>query len=205
MQAGKDLIQGFMNGIKSKAQAVWDAAVDVANNAKEAVLSFLGINSPSRVFKEIGRYTAEGMAVGLDKYAYMAENSATAIAEGVLNNVKDPLSNVSKILNDDIDANPKITPVVDLTNVKNGARLLNGMLGDQDVRINARTGMLAGTVGEIQNRHDNSDVISAIKDLKEGLNNNGPSYTINGIYDDGSNVVNAVETLVRAARIERRI
>ena len=95
---------------------------------------------------------------------------------------------------------------VDLTNVKNGARLLNGMLGEQDVRINARTGMLAGTVGEIQNRHDNSDVISAIKDLKEGLNNNGPSYTINGItYDDGSNVVNAVETLVRAARIERRI
>ena len=206
VQAGKDLIQGFMNGIKSKAQAVWDAAVDVANNAKEAVLSFLGINSPSRVFKEIGRYTVEGMAVGLDKYAYMAENSASAIAEGVLNNVKDPLSNVSKILNDEIDANPKITPVVDLTNVKNGARLLNGMLGDQDVRINARTGMLAGTVGEIQNRHDNSDVISAIKDLKEGLNNNGPSYTINGItYDDGSNVVNAVETLVRAARIERRI
>ena len=206
VQAGKDLIQGFMNGIKSKAQAVWDAAVDVANNAKEAVLSFLGINSPSRVFKEIGRYTVEGMAVGLDKYAYMAENSASAIAEGVLNNVKDPLSNVSKILNDEIDANPKITPVVDLTNVKNGARLLNGMLGEQDVRINARTGMLAGTVGEIQNRHDNSDVISAIKDLKEGLNNNGPSYTINGItYDDGSNVVNAVETLVRAARIERRI
>ena len=206
LQAGKDLIQGFVNGIASSAVSVYNKAKEVASGAVEAVTNFLGINSPSRVFKEIGRYTVEGMAVGLDKYAYMAENSASAIAEGVLNNVKDPLSNVSKILNDDIDANPKITPVVDLTNVKNGARLLNGMLGEQDVRINARTGMLAGTVGEIQNRHDNSDVISAIKDLKEGLNNNGPSYTINGItYDDGSNVVNAVETLVRAARIERRI
>ena len=206
LQAGKDLIQGFINGIASKAAAVASKAKEIASNAVTAVTNFLGINSPSRVFKEIGKYTAEGMAVGLDKYAYMAENSATSIAEGVLNNVKDPLSNVSKILNDEIDANPKITPVVDLTNVKNGARLLNGMLGEQDVRINARTGMLAGTVGEIQNRHDNSDVISAIKDLKEGINNNGPSYTINGItYDDGSNVVNAVETLVRAARIERRI
>ena len=206
LQAGKDLIQGFINGIASKAAAVASKAKEIASNTVTAVTNFLGINSPSRVFKEIGRYTAEGMAVGLDKYAYMAENSASAIAEGVLNNVKDPLSNVSKILNDDIDANPKITPVVDLTNVKNGARLLNGMLGDQDVKINARTGMLAGSVGQIQNKVDNSDVISAIKDLKEGLNNNGPSYTINGItYDDGSNVVNAVETLVRAARIERRI
>ena len=206
LQAGRDLIQGFINGLTEKAGAVVAKATEIAGGAVNAVKNFLGINSPSRVFKEIGKYTAEGMAVGLDEYAYMAENSASAIAEGVLKNVKDPLSNVSKILNDEIDANPKITPVVDLTNVKNGARLLNGMLGEQDVIINARTGMLAGTVGEIQNRHDNSDVISAIKDLKEGLNNNGPSYTINGItYDDGSNVVNAVETLVRAARIERRI
>ena len=80
------------------------------------------------------------------------------------------------------------------------------MIGNQDMKINARTGMLAGSMGQIQNRVDNSDVISAIKDLKDGLNTNGPSYTINGItYDDGSNVTNAVEALVRAARIERRM
>lgn len=206
LQAGKDLIQGFINGIASKAAAVASKAQEIASNAVTAVTNFLGINSPSRVFKEIGKYTAEGMAVGLDKYAYMAENSASAIAEGVLNNVKDPLSNVSKILNDEIDVNPKITPVVDLTSVKNGARLLNGMIGSQDMKINARTGMLAGTVGQIQNGTDNSDVIAAIKDLKDGLNTNGPSYTINGItYDDGSNVTSAVEALIRAARIERRI
>ena len=206
LQAGRDLIQGFIDGLAEKAGAVVSKATEIAGGAVNAVKNFLGINSPSRVFKEIGKFTAQGMAVGLDKYAYMAENSASNIAEGVLNNVKNPLSNVTKLLNGEIDANPKITPVVDLTNVKNGARLLNGMLGDQDVRIDARSGLLAGTVGEIQNRNDNSDVISAIKDLKEGLNNNGSSYTINGItYDDGSNVVNAVETLVRAARIERRI
>ena len=105
----------------------------------------------------------------------------------------------------DIDINPTITPVMDLSNVEQGARRLSDMIGNQDIRINARTGMLAGSVGTIQNGKDNSDVISAIKDLKEGLNNN-TSYTINGItYDDGSNITNAVETLVRAARIERRI
>ena len=206
LQAGKDLIQGFINGIASKAAAVASKAKEIASNAVTAVTNFLGINSPSRVFKEIGRYTAEGMAVGLDKYAYMAENSASSIAEGVLNNVRDPLSNVAKILNDDVNVNPTIRPVMDLSNVQNGARLLNDMINDQDVRINARSGVLAGTVGQIQNRTDNSDVIAAIKDLKNGLNTNGPSYTINGItYDDGSNVTSAVEALIRAARIERRI
>ena len=206
LQAGRDLIQGFIDGLAEKAGAVVTKATEIAGGAVEAVKNFLGINSPSRVFKEIGRYTAEGMAVGLDKYAYMAENSASDIAEGVLNNVRDPLSNIAKILNDDVNINPTIRPVMDLSNVQNGARLLNDMINDQDVRINARSGVLAGTVGQIQNRTDNSDVIAAIKDLKNGLNTNGPSYTINGItYDDGSNIVSAVETLVRAARIERRI
>jgi tape measure domain-containing protein len=205
VQAGKDLIQGFINGIASKAYAVASKAKEIASNAVTAVTNFLGINSPSRVFMEIGKYTAQGMAVGLDKYAYLAEDSASGLAENVVNNVKNPLSNIAKLVDGDIDVNPTITPVMDLTNVEQGARRLSDMIGNQDVRINARTGMLAGSVGKIQNGKDNSDVISAIKDLKEGLSNN-TSYNINGItYDDGSNITNAVETLVRAARMERRI
>ena len=146
------------------------------------------------------------MVVGLDKYAYMAEESASSLASGVLDNVRNPLKNVSKILNDEIDVNPKITPVIDLSNVSEGTKLLSNMLADQDMQINARSGSIAGSVGKIQNKYDNSDVIAALNGLKESLNNNGPSYTINGItYDDGSNVSSAVQTLVRAARIERRL
>ncbi len=206
-QAGRDLIQGFMNGIKSKAQAVWNAAVGVGQKAIDGVKHILGIASPSKVFKQLGRYTAEGMSIGLDKYAFMAEESASDLATGVLNNVRNPLRNVADILNDEIDVNPKITPVLDLSNVTEGNKLLTNMIADHDMQINARSGSIAGSVGKIQNRYDNSDVISALNGLKESLNNNnGPSYTINGItYDDGSNIINAVETLVRAARVERRI
>ena len=206
LQAGKDLIQGFMDGIQSKAQAVWDAAVGVGQKAIDGVKHILGIASPSKVFKQLGKYTAQGMSIGLDKYSYMAEQSAGDLATNVLNNVRNPLKNVSKILNDEIDVNPKITPVIDLSNVSEGTKLLSNMLADQDMQINARSGSIAGSVGKIQNKYDNSDVIAALNGLKESLNNNGPSYTINGItYDDGSNVSAAVQTLVRAARIERRL
>lgn len=205
-QAGVDLIQGFIDGIGSMGTAVVEKATEIAGGAVEAVKNFLGINSPSRVFREIGKFTVEGMVVGLDKYAYMAEESASDLASNVLNNVRNPLKNVSKILNDEIDVNPKITPVIDLSNVSEGTKLLSNMLADQDMQINARSGSIAGSVGKIQNRYDNSDVIAALNGLKESLNNNGPSYTINGItYDDGSNVSAAVQTLVRAARIERRL
>jgi hypothetical protein len=56
-----------------------------------------------------------------------------------------------------------------------------------------------------QNR-GNDDVVSELSKLRSEIGNmSKPSYNINGItYDDGSNVSAAVQTLVRAARIERR-
>ena len=43
-------------------------------------------------------------------------------------NVRNPLKNVSKILDGEIDASPKITPVLDLSNVMEGNKLLNNMI-----------------------------------------------------------------------------
>ena len=53
----------------------------------------------------------------------------------------------------------------------------------------------------------NGDVISAIDKLRDDLKNvNHTTYTINGItYDDGSNIAEAVKSIVRAAKVERRI
>ena len=206
ISAGADLINGFMNGIKSKAQAVWDAAVGVGQKAIDGVKSILGIASPSKVFRQIGKFTVQGMSVGLDKYTYMAEQSASGLANKVIDNVRNPLSNLNKILNGEIDTNPKITPVLDLSDVKKGSRLLSSIVDDNDLQINARSSSIARTVGKIQNGNNNDEIVEALKDLKDNLNNGNQTYTINGItYDDGSNISEAVQTLVRAARIERRL
>ena len=52
----------------------------------------------------------------------------------------------------------------------------------------------------------NDNVVSAIGKLRKDIANiQGNTYNVNGVtYDDGSNVSSAIETLVRAARIERR-
>ena len=51
------------------------------------------------------------------------------------------------------------------------------------------------------------DVISAINELSKNLGNvGGDTYNINGVtYDDGSNITNAVQTIVRAATVGRRV
>lgn len=63
--AGQDLIQGFIDGITSMAGALWDAAVNTVSNAVNGIMDFLGIASPSKLFREIGDYTMQGMAIGI--------------------------------------------------------------------------------------------------------------------------------------------
>lgn len=62
---GSQIIQGLIGGIKAKAQAAIDAAKGVVSSAINAAKNVLGINSPSRVFHEIGVYIDEGLANGV--------------------------------------------------------------------------------------------------------------------------------------------
>ena len=60
LDAGKDLIRGFIEGIKSMAGRIAGAAMDAVKGAVNGVKSFLGIHSPSRLFMDLGSYTGEG-------------------------------------------------------------------------------------------------------------------------------------------------
>lgn len=63
---GTNLWAGFVQGIESGIAAVLDAGTKLANAAKSAVGNALTIQSPSRVMMEMGAYTAEGFAQGVD-------------------------------------------------------------------------------------------------------------------------------------------
>ncbi len=65
--AGKALVQGFANGIRSMIGSAASAAADAANAAKNAAMHALHIGSPSRVFHEIGMQTMEGFKQGIEK------------------------------------------------------------------------------------------------------------------------------------------
>ena len=62
-------------------------------------------------------------------------------------------------------------------------------------------------IDKIQNQDASGDMLSALRNLGRKLDNiEANNYTINGItYDDGSNITDAVQTLIRAARVERRV
>lgn len=64
---GKNLITGLWNGIKSAFDSTIAKVKALASKLPATVKKVLGIHSPSRVFAEIGMYTGEGFALGIEK------------------------------------------------------------------------------------------------------------------------------------------
>ena len=203
---GKYLVQGFASGIKENTFIAEVAASAMAKSAYKAAKEALDIHSPSKIFRKLGFAIPEGLAMGIDKLSYMVGNSVISMTKSAINGTKDAISHIASIVTNDIDAQPTIRPVLDLSDVRSGANAIGNMLNGRTLSIATRN---VGTINSMMKYNQNganSDVISAIEDLGRKLGNtNGNTYNINGItYDDGSGVSDAIETLIRAAKIERR-
>ena len=203
---GKYLVKGFASGIKENTFMAEVAASAMAEAAYKAAKETLDVNSPSKIFKKLGFAIPEGLAMGIDKLSYMVGNSVISMTKSAINGTKDAISRIASIVTNDIDAQPTIRPVLDLSDVRSGANAIGNMLNGRTLSIATRN---VGTINSMMKYNQNganSDVISAIEDLGRKLGNtNSNTYNINGItYDDGSGVSDAIETLIRAAKIERR-
>ncbi len=61
------MIQGLINGVGSMVEAAVSAVMSVGGAMLDAVKSFLGIESPSRVFRdEVGKMVGLGLLAGIE-------------------------------------------------------------------------------------------------------------------------------------------
>ena len=205
--SGGNLIEGFKKGIKTKLSTLWDKVKGGFEKFKNKVADFFGIHSPSKVFAEFGQYLDEGLIVGLNKYSGKVSNSAESVGNNAIKSMSGALSGISLAVDSDIDSQPSIRPVLDLSNIESGA----GTIGDL-LSMEPSVGVLAnvGSISSLMNKRQNGgtlDILSAIESLGNKLGDRSSNvYNVNGItYDDGSNVAEAIGSLIRAAKIERRI
>lgn len=122
--AGKlagSIITGIVKGIADGAGQVFDAVGNLATGALKKAGHLLGIGSPSKEFKKIGKWSSEGFALGILENAYMVDDATAKISKGSLAVMKNAVQNLSYIVPDKVNVNPVISPVLDLSNVKRGA------------------------------------------------------------------------------------
>ena len=203
--AGGYAAQGFADGIASKAQAAAQEAAKMVTDAINAAKKAADINSPSRKFRALGEFSGEGYVIGIDRYQDKAYQSGKDMANASMNGLRKSINNIADYVSDNINARPVIRPVLDLSQLSKQSKGVGRIL-DLNPSLSAsslsRTTRFGRSYG-----NPNSDIVSALKDLKQSVvNNAGNTYVIDGItYDDGSNVSNAVQALIRHTRIEGRV
>lgn len=81
---GRNLIMGFVNGVKNAAGALIDAVGGAVKGAINWAKGLLGIHSPSRVFRQFGEYTDEGFIIGVNNRAGAVMKSVGNMAQGAI-------------------------------------------------------------------------------------------------------------------------
>lgn len=201
---GKHFATGFAAGITSATTRVVSAATAMATAANNAVRSVLQINSPSKVGEANGEFYGGAFVDTVADFADKAYGAGSDMANSAIEGLKTASNIINQVLEEGVDTQPVITPVLNLDEVRSGVVSLNNMFGGgQSVGL-SRANSISSTM-KIQNG-GSDDVISAIKDLRKSIENmSGDTYQINGItVDSGNEISAAFETILRAARIERR-
>ena len=207
-QAGNYLVTGFARGIELSTWVAKQAAKKMAEDAMNEANTTLDVGSPSKEFIKIGGYVAEGFAIGISDLSYKSTDAAEGMATSAMNTTRTAMSKVLDAINTDMDAQPTIRPVVDLSDVQTGVNAINGLFNTtKSVGVQANLNAIGYSMNAMRQNGKNDDVISAINKLNDKLDGVGNTYnTINGVtYDDGSNVTDAIETLVRYAKIGGRV
>ena len=78
---GVDIINGLWDGIWAAFDDLWDWLADAASSIPDLFKSILGIASPSKVFKELGKWIPEGLAIGIEDNMDSVYDASNAMAD----------------------------------------------------------------------------------------------------------------------------
>ena len=132
VNAGRDLIDGLIRGIGNAKDAVVNKIKDICSGALDAVKSFFGIKSPSRVMAEMGGFMMQGMENGIVRAGDAVVSATDNISQRITNGMQSSIQTVTD-------------------GAKSVVGVYNGMYGQLNAMDMQSTATLNGTVSAINN------------------------------------------------------
>ena len=157
-QAAADSAAGIVKGLQNQQAAIEKQMDKIADAMVKAIKKKLGIKSPSRVFAEVGAYSARGLSMGLEKNAPMVADMASSVGDKAVEAMRISLSNLDKMVAGNIDVQPTIRPVLDLTDIRTNAGKIGSLLpSDRKMVLNGAYSLASAVATEVRNRRDADD------------------------------------------------
>lgn len=193
--AGLNAAAEFANGITANTYLAVARASAMAAAAAAAARSELDIHSPSGVGYGIGEFFGLGFVNALGDYTSRSYTAGESIGNAAREGLRTAISKLGEFVENDIDTQPTIRPVLDLSNVSSGVGKLSALMSrTQAMKISA--GMDRESSGTIQNGNEKSSIANNYNFTQ---NNYSPkSLSRIDIYRQTKNQFAALKGLVEA-------
>jgi hypothetical protein len=126
---------GLVKGLEMQQKNIEKQMDKIADAMVKAIKKKLGIKSPSRVFMEVGGFSAKGLAKGLGDSSKIVAKSAEDVGQTAVDSVRKTISGFSDLITADMTSRPTITPVLDLSNFRKDAVQMGRLLPEQTLSI----------------------------------------------------------------------
>lgn len=174
--AGKFCAQGFADGLLNEyaVQRVKLNSYELVDISKKAIQTRADEHSPSKVFMKLGQFITVGFAKGIIDAVTTASGAANEVGEATILSMRETIKRASFEAVEGID-NPRITPILDLSNVAEGVGEMHGLF---DTSPAYRLAMATSGEAKIATRnrlaaiyqngssYDDTNAIGAINSLK---------------------------------------
>ena len=169
--SGKAVIDGFIKGMGDMIDAVVQKAKDIAKAAIRTVKGWLGIESPSKVFRKIGVYTGEGLALGLEDSENSIANSAIGVGKTAKTAMEKAINGMSDVVNG-IDTQPTIRPILDLSDIESGATRIDKLSNSWNgYSIDGTVNLAKTTMGSLPLQPNSTSLTASMLDQLKKLGN----------------------------------
>jgi tape measure domain-containing protein len=128
-KAGVDAAQGLVDGLQAQMDVLTAKMTALGAAIAAELKRELGINSPSKVFSEIGKNTMLGLAAGMDQNSKVIDISARRTGQIAVDSLKKSLAGLA--IDEAIDVQPVIAPVLDLNSFRKDAAGIDGILSSK--------------------------------------------------------------------------
>jgi hypothetical protein len=137
--AGGDLVGGLADGIRQHIGDAIQSAKEMALSVLSTIAGVFDSHSPARTTIEMGKFLDQGLAGGIHQFSGIVVDATQKLGTDTLSGFKTVISGITDSLNTDLNFQPSIRPVLDMTDIQNGSAKIQDLLGIPTLDLSVAT------------------------------------------------------------------
>ena len=173
--AGQSSVYGYIEGIKSRLQLAYNTGKLIGSEALKGTQNALDSHSPSREYGKLAFNSIMGFVNTIRDKASLVFDAGSELGTNALNGTRGIITRISDIINSDMNLQPVISPILDLSEVSSQSGRIGGILNaGSSIQMAGRASSLIENGRLIRfetnvNQNGSKNVVAAINDLTDRM------------------------------------